>query len=608
MNVTSQVLFGVSNGSDACGCKAGVILDGCISHTFSVTGKPVIIRGYNLDDEVISVESVAGGHGGEFFSPVKDNCGCKLTLEPKNCDIVLAMPGRYRLNRCSCIDGDEPLGDPQVEVEEIETEINFTLGESSMSCLTYAEICDIIETKIAAIDSTDLALANVIQSPTGWIAIMNDGSTLPFDLDGELACDLVFQSISADPAKQAAWQALLDTDTDTAVAIVAKPPTTAAGVTTTCFDLVDYLTGTVITADYFCITSDVDTTIPDTFGTWNGGSIVFPDGTVYIPTPDTAGTWNGTSVTFPDGTSFTPTADTSGTWDGTNIVFPDGSVYTPSPHTEVTDGGSNLVNDTDPDNIVIRPIKNCANDDIDVLNDRLLTIAEIVSFGAALSIPYVAGDGSVSVDPCRPTLLTDPCLVEMAVETTSQVDGVTLRSDPGSPTWSIISFSPKVLPVVSAAQPIITLDDATLTSLVGAGDTTITTVRVEYTNTDCVRHRVDGEIRSIMSTQLQGGSRGAIALNVTANTSLPQFIQILATPSHNYDVNTSNVGFNRQKGPPIYGALRANGGNPATYVNPGATVVLEFDVDLNVFSHTANPNAIVEIGSSVAAITAHRSI
>jgi hypothetical protein len=139
-------------------------------------------------------------------------------------------------------------------------------------------------------------------------------------------------------------------DNDTAVAIVAKEPVVASNEKTTCFDLINYLTGDIITADYFCISSDVDsnTTIPDTFGTFDGTTVTFPDGTSFIPQSDTAGTFDGTTITFPDGTVYTPQPDTSGTWDGNSIIFPDGTVYTPPAATQLSHTDGNNV----PDNTV----------------------------------------------------------------------------------------------------------------------------------------------------------------------------------------------------------------------------------------------------------------
>ena len=108
----NNVLFGARTGNDGC---PDIEVDGCLSPIISVTDKPILIRGFDIAaGEKMNVIMLSDDMN--YSAVVKKGCGCCLQLSAKNNQLILTIPGKYRLDRCVCPAGTtEPVSDSYVE-------------------------------------------------------------------------------------------------------------------------------------------------------------------------------------------------------------------------------------------------------------------------------------------------------------------------------------------------------------------------------------------------------------------------------------------------------------------------------------------------------------
>jgi hypothetical protein len=110
-----------------------VLFDGCFSPVFTVTDKPVVVRGFSIEEGDKIILEMAGGHAaGSHYEPVMSGCGCCISLTSCNNQIIIAVSGTYRLNRCIC-STDIVSADTLVEYQTIETNFQYS-GNNNMSC------------------------------------------------------------------------------------------------------------------------------------------------------------------------------------------------------------------------------------------------------------------------------------------------------------------------------------------------------------------------------------------------------------------------------------------------------------------------------------------
>jgi hypothetical protein len=115
-----NVLFGAY--AHANGCELAAMHDACVSASFTVTDKPIMIQAFGLEaGDKLFLEMVAGPNQ-EHIEAVRAGCGSYQVLTCKNNTLCVPFTGTYRLNRCFCVDPDDPDADtimPAIHVEYV---------------------------------------------------------------------------------------------------------------------------------------------------------------------------------------------------------------------------------------------------------------------------------------------------------------------------------------------------------------------------------------------------------------------------------------------------------------------------------------------------------
>ena len=244
-------------------------------------------------------------------------------------------------------------------------------------------------------------------------------------------------------------------------------------------------------------------------------------------------------------------------------------------------------------------IKNWAGEEVPQ-GSGLITAADFNLRNVGHNLEYVEGDGSDPLDPCKPALLTDQCLIDSYLETEAPAPiGVRWFSQAGSSDWELLGFSPLKIRSFSERINQISLGDADLLNIFNSnGFVIIGTLSVPYTNEDCVPHRVEGIYRSNETAQVDAPFSSNTVIN-----SVGDEVPILATPNVSTSVDNGHVGFFRHNRPPIIGKYVVN-----PLVQPGQSVLVSFEVAVRITSYTSNPANLYGIGSTVIEITAQRSM
>jgi hypothetical protein len=131
----------------------------CESAHFEVGTAPAIITAYELSPGACAhVEMIGGCGSGEYFTKLMKNCGCAAGLNEGNNQLVVSMPGRYRLVWCDC-DTDE--GYVEIRFKAVSAQ----LTESSMGnscCGTAAVVPALVSTSTCiAVNSTNPAVTTI---------------------------------------------------------------------------------------------------------------------------------------------------------------------------------------------------------------------------------------------------------------------------------------------------------------------------------------------------------------------------------------------------------------------------------------------------------------
>ena len=231
---------------------------------------------------------------------------------------------------------------------------------------------------------------------------------------------------------------------------------------------------------------------------------------------------------------------------------------------------------------------------------KIITVEDFISLNTGHNLEYVEGDGSDPLDPCKPALLTEQCLIDSYLETEAPAPiGIRWYSRPGSADWRLLGFSPLKVRSYSERTPQINLSDADLAGIFAAGDfVTIGTVSAPYTNEDKVPHRVEGIYRTNETAQVDAPSNINTVINPTGDG-----VPILATPSVVTSVDNGHVGFFRVNRPPLIGKYVVN-----SIVQPGESVLISFELSTRINSYTPNAGNLYGVGSNVIEITAQRSM
>jgi hypothetical protein len=123
----------------------------CHSAIFEVGSTPAIITGFEFSSGACAhVEMVAGCAPGEYFSKLMKNCGCAAGLNEKNNQLIVSIPGRYRLVWCDCA------------TDEGYVELNFAhvSAQTVESCMAGGSCCDSTTTPTLVSTNPCLVLAN----------------------------------------------------------------------------------------------------------------------------------------------------------------------------------------------------------------------------------------------------------------------------------------------------------------------------------------------------------------------------------------------------------------------------------------------------------------